>query len=769
MIGNHEGGLAISELNLEKEVLNKKNRQGLKGVDAPLREQVPQKLREKLIELKIGEKVAKLWQIGNANRTNFLERQREFLASWDEFLVSSAEGPFNGSSNLHLPMPLIVAKTMHARFMQALRGMDPPFLIKSRTEGNKDRASMITEFMNYAIKEWCNEHRGIDEPLDRWVWDWLTSGSGVLKERWLRKFEKFIDVEDVIEAGPPIYSTDQNGQRQMKRMPVKKEKEVTKTIKVFEGPVFEQRSHEDVLIIGGGGDPQLADSVTDRYFLTADEIWQFVDQKIFDEEAARVVIGHGPDYPAGAIASEIKVQKAVDAGKAAIRTTVELDRYEILETYIKLDVDGDGINSEIVTWTHYRSRELLHANYLRRMNKSGERPLFKIDFHLRPQEEFGVGIVEMMYPLSVELDAIHNMRIDFGLLATMPFGFYRSTSSINPEILSLEPGALIPLDNPTSDVYFPNLGNRTAVGFQEEEALQVMIQRLTGINDMNQGVVTGAQGATRTATGAQALLGESNANLDVHLRRLNKGWKDILKYTLHQFQQRLEPGFVFRVLGEDGNDYWKTIKDREEIAGDYDFEVSPNSAQSNQQIQEQIAESIVQLTANPLDIQLGIIGPGQRYEALKNWFKVKGIKDYGRFCQAPQGYTYSPSPEEEANRILRGIDVPVLPNMDHQGFIDYFQHIHDDDNLLGQFSQVQTHALAAQALKHKNMMDALQQQQAAQNNASQMQMNAQRPQAQLQPGGGAFAGNAPTPAIQNQQGPPSTPNPPGTGPVPLKQ
>ena len=37
-------------------------------------------------------------------------------------------------------------------------------------------------------------------------------------------------------------------------------------------------------------------------------------------------------------------------------------------------------------------------------------------FHRRKGATYGVGIPEMMYPISKEMDAMHNMRIDFGII-----------------------------------------------------------------------------------------------------------------------------------------------------------------------------------------------------------------------------------------------------------------------------------------------------------------------------------------------------------------
>src|SRR5574343_1194270 len=174
----------MSVLNDDKKPLHKGRTSKLKDVEVDLRDQIVNKLRKKLIEDDIGAKVVELWLRGNANRTAWLERQKEFMASWDEHLEGDISGSFDGSSNLHLPMPFIIAKTMHARFLQALLGVDPPFHIQARTEACVDHLPMVTDIMRYAIREWANTNQGIEESLDKWIWAWVTQGSGILKWGW---------------------------------------------------------------------------------------------------------------------------------------------------------------------------------------------------------------------------------------------------------------------------------------------------------------------------------------------------------------------------------------------------------------------------------------------------------------------------------------------------------------------------------------------------------------------------------------------------------
>lgn len=736
----------MSEINKDKDVLaSRKN--ALKDVDVPLRDQIVDKLYAVLEEKKIGEKVVSLWLKGSSNRARWLERQKAYLDSWDDHLISNTEGAFEGSSQLHIPMPFVVCKTLHARYLQAI-WQDPPFNVKPRNEQSVDKCATVADTLRYYLMDGANQNKGVEKEVDNWIWRWITTGSGIVKAGWETKYTRFIDVVQTQVPGKPRVAPDGKLQPTMKM--VEKEQEVVK--KVFDGPTMRPVDIEDLLIIGGDGDPDEAEAVIERDFLDASTLWTLADRKIFREEAVRGVIEHGPDYVEGAIANELKQQKANNAGKARLRDEVEHDRYQILEAYLQVDVDNSGINSDVVVWVDFRSRKLLRATYLYRLSPLGQRPYAKSDFHIREGQEYGIGMPELLYPLSQEMDAMHNMRIDFGLISVMPFGFYRPSSGIEPETIKFEPGALIPVDNPQTDIFFPNLGNRTVFGMQEEQALQSMVERLTSISDLNLGVMNG-QGATRTATGAKALVGEMSSNLDVYLRRFNRGWKKYLRYTLHQMQKKTPAGLSFRLTGEDGSDYWKTVKSQDELQGDFDIEVSPNSASSNPQVQQDNADFILQLVQNPLLIQMQVVGPGQLWEAVKASAAARGIKDYGKYFLKPQGYNRMLTPEEEANRILAGQEVPVMPDSDHAGFIAFFQHFHDTDELMGQFSQEQIGLLAIQAKKHEQMMQALKAVQAQANNAAQMTRNASMGQ-----GGGMGAGSPPPGAAGAMPTPPAGAN-----------
>jgi hypothetical protein len=718
----------VSTINRDSEVLLKGRKNTLKnveGIEAPLRDQIPEKLARRLEDMDFTDRLREAWTQGNNNRTEWLVRQESFVNEFDEFIRPIYSATTDWSSVLHMPTTFTVCKTYHARMLAALLGVDPSFTVKARRGSNTDRAMLVQELLRYTLKYWINRNDGIEDTVDRWLWDWITTGVGILKSRWAKEYTRFVDVEDTeVPAGAEVMTDPSTGEDVVVPVFRTEQREVNRTEKIFDGPMLERVSVEDLLIVGGEGDPQKADFVMQQNYMTASDLWTLADRKIFRKEAVEEVIKSGENLLSSEQNNNLKISRRMKSGQLDLDVEQDLDRYQIIEAYARADVDGSGINSDIIVWFHKETGALLRATYLHRVMPSGLRPFTKIDFHKRPGQEYGAGMVELMYSLSKEIDAIHNIRIDTGILTSMPFGFYRPTSSMSEEKLPVEPGALVPVDNPSTDVFIPNWGNRTAFGFQEESALMSAVERLTSISSISLGVI-GGQGATRTATGTRAVVGESNANLDVFLRRMNKGWSQVLKYLFHLMQQNIEPGFQFRVLGDTGDDYWAQIESREELRGMYDFELESNSANSNRAIQQQVADFVLQLTSNPIDLQLGIVTPRERYEALKNAMKVRGIKEVSRYIREPQNLIKF-TPMEILNRAVDGVDVRLSPDMDLAGIVELAQEFLSNDELLGQLTEQQAASVMGLMQEAQQLMAAIQQQQAQVANTQQQQINSQQ-------------------------------------------
>lgn len=713
-------------LNDDKRVLEKgrkSKRSQDYDVEVGLRDRNIRNLVKKLEDKEIGRDIVRVWTAGNADRSEWLDRQEAYLEKYDEFIDPIYEASMDWSSTLHLPVTFIVAKTYHARMYSALMNVDPPFTVRARHSGRSDQAPLVQDLMRYVIKDWANEYQGIEEVIDRWIWDWCIAGVGILKARWHKKYSKFIDVQQVAEDRQEFVFNEETGLSEPQTVTDVKEVESETFLECFNGPMIDRVQPEDLLIVGGDGDPQKADFVGQQEYLTASELWSMVDQGIFDKDAVEEVIRAGEDMVGSEVNNSVKARRSENAGEATLDKEYDKQRYQIIEAYVRYDLDGTGIDQDLIVWVHKATGRILRATYLFRAMPTGMRPFFKIDFHKRNNATYGIGLVELLFSLNKEMDAMHNIRVDTGILTSMPWGFYKPTSSMSEEKLPIEPGALIPLDSPQTDVFFPNLGNRTSFGLQEEQGLNSYIERLTSVSDLTLGIV-GGQGATRTATGTRALVGETNANLDIYLRRLNRGFTGLLKYLFALLQVKLPSNFQFRILGDDGNNYWAQIDSPQQLAGMYDFELDANSANSNPMVQRDVAAQTVQMVMNPLLIQLGIVRPLNIYEAMKSQLQAMGVKDVSKYITKPREMRLY-TPEECVQKTLAGVNVPLGPEQDLTGIINYIQTILDRDDLLGTLTEEQTVAIYAKMQEATQMQQALEQQAAQAANFQQVSANSQ--------------------------------------------
>lgn len=677
------------------------------------------KLAKKLNELEFGRKAVSIWQTGNADRADWLMRQRDYLAQWDEFLDNEdvATGPWAEASNIHLPLTLTACRAVHARMYAALLGVQPPFVAKPQTDADTVAQPMVDGVMAYTLREYMNNNQGVEEVVDKWLWNWITTGVGLLKTRWDRKFTRLVDV---VEKQVPDIEIDAEGNQTRVIKVVEQEQTVTK--KLFDGPAVDIILPEDLLIVGGDGNVHDADVIQHRYYHTRSELYALADQGIFDIDVVEEILSGGNDSESTDQSSNIKLDRERNSGIIQSNTPADNDKFEILETYAKVDVNDDGMDEDIICWVHKNSSKVLRGTYLHRIYKGGQVPFIKIDFLKRQGQTYGMGIPEIIYPLQREIDALHNIRMDYGVLSTMPFGFVRSTS-VNAAQMDLAPGKLIPLNDPQNDVFFPNLGTRTAFLEGEEANLLAHVERLTAISDINLGRV-GGQGAARTATGVSALVSENNANLDIFIKRMQRGWKQLLRLLFQLLQQRLPADKWIRICGEDGKMYPFRIR-KDDIQFNYDFDIDANSVNSNRAITREIAQQTMNLVMNPLLIQMGITTPENMYEAVKNFLVALDIKDYSRYISKPSDMDVFLSPEQEINRLMRNIEVPVHPAQKHESFLKYAEQIFNNDEWLGTLSTEQAQRIAAQADKHMQMMQAVAAQQAQQDQRAQQQINAQ--------------------------------------------
>lgn len=643
-----------------------------------LRYQIPKKLKN--LSPQVKEKMSS-WidyqmRLGDDQRTSFLARLASYRAAWNDFQQTGINPAFKNGNNIHVPMTFEKVRALHARLYQAILGMEPIFTIRPRKAIAEIQKQFKEDLLQWATSDFANRGDGWTGTIDQDIWNMIADGTSITKHSWERDVRKFVDVEvsekEPLELGP-------DGRL------VTEEREVEREEVVYDGPIFSPVRLEDVYIVGNYVDNiDEADLVVHRQQYSRSDLLKMAKLGFFDEEAVEKVSKMEPSstYQNSRFGNEnlLKYQEDYASGIDKYGSYAGIKTYVVNEAYFKFDVDEDGIDEELVAWVEETSKTILRITYLERVGPGGKRPFVLKKLLPRQSSFYGIGLGEILYGLNNEMDMLHNMRLDYGTLQNLPFGFYRAASGINPEEIELGPGKLIPVEDPQGDVHFPRMNGGTAYGFQEEAAVSSYADKASGVNEMAVGSTEG-QGAARTATGASILANAANAGIDIFIRRYQEGFKKNLHILDLQLQALLPLGTIIKVIGREGKDIYRQFQDRDSIKFEVDYCLEGNSSNSNKLIERDVSLQMLQTLTNPLFLQTGVVGPQNIYNAVKNVLQKFEYRNIDAYITAPEEAESSPySAKDELSAILSGVRLPKMIADKHAEKLAFFDEFENSDD-----------------------------------------------------------------------------------------
>ncbi len=122
--------------------------------------------------------------------------------------------------------------------------------------------------------------------------------------------------------------------------------------------------------------------------------------------------------------------------------------FEILTYYGSYLHPDTGEDEEMVFFVSKNPRIFLGGFLLTDLVWTGDRPLLEMHYQTISNRFYSMGVMEIVQHLSEELDTIHNMRVDVGTATNLPWYFVRASSYINPNDITLRPLELVPVDDP---------------------------------------------------------------------------------------------------------------------------------------------------------------------------------------------------------------------------------------------------------------------------------------------------------------------------------
>lgn len=655
------------------------------------------------------------------SHTEYFDQRRDWILALRDLRYRYKEGYFDNAADLHVPYSLIMAKAMHARIFQIFSQKNF-FSVEANNAAFREREEIVTWFMNWVLDKWINRGSGKSAVIDAWIQSLLDEGSAILKlgfDRWKHTFID-VDLEVTEKIVPDIFKSEEldiEGKTEVKTRIAN----VTKTLEQA-APRLATVGLDDFFMPAGALNVQESPWVAHQVFLGDDDLKLRAQQGKFDQDVVEEALErrrHPRDFENDErreVRPHMRELEGVQRKQNEAQNRDDLGEHQVIEWYGKAYVekeidpethtDVDTLPEEIVVWYHAGIRKILGWTYLHRISPSGKRPFYKADFIPSKERAFGIGIGELLWSLNNHIDAMHNLKLDNGTLASMQWGVYRSGSTFKPDTFRLLPGALIPVEdvNDVKSMQVPYLGQ---FGENEELTLTGYGEKLLAINDINLGNLTGrgVAGALRNATGASFVDRQANIQLHPHLDRIARELKACLSDLFILCRSRMDEQLYFRVTGEDGKGIFGKVS-REDLRGDFDFSIDADLAAASESERQQRATLMLQTLMNPTLMQLGIVQPTNLYEVSKEYLIRHGVRNPDTFLTKPPGYAGPPlSPENRIFKILMDqfdnppIEQTVRPEENHEYALAVYDRFKNSD-LFGNFNRQQLAAFQALVQQH---------------------------------------------------------------------
>jgi len=716
----------------------------------------------------IAEMAVRVYEDGVIARDNWAGKHKMydqmFRGQVEEF--AQRQGPWPGSSHLHVQMPYWLVDALNARLVHTLWNQNP--LVQGVWEENDDKE--VAKDAGQLV-EW---HLQPKRANAREMWARaskirLIHGSSVSLVSYVHdryKYRVVSDTEELEQAINPDGSPqidDRTGLPIELPNPDAEPDIQTQEGTLYHGPVIYPLEWDDVVIPIGAmncqplrlKNPGGADWVYVRHFETLSQMRKkeaagtypdlFADDR--DEEwwidNASDQTRAGQTEGGSQNNARTRLQDSMDGiNRSQSRSTTPggspNPEFEILTRYGQ-HVDPDtGDEEEMVFFVCKNPRIFLGGFRLTDLMWTGDRPLMEMHYQTISNRFYSMGVMEIVEHLSEELDTLHNMRVDVGTATNLPWYFVRASSYINPNDITLRPLELVPVDDPR-DIVAPQVQNVTSFYHQEESLLLTIIERVMGITDLFLGISPSSGASARHATGFLGTKAEAEARLAQPLSQDADSFSFLVR-TIYNMEMQWGPEErSFRLEGEQSA-ITRTGLTRDDLwfRGMYDFRLGANVGMMSQQNRFQRASQAFQfLSQNPLTSQ----DMGRLWEVTAELLRSMGYRDYeiesfiGPFNAVSAG-TPKSQDEENAQMIQHafgpGTPAPINPadnDQDHMTKITEF--------LNGPMWAALQEPNAERAINQHFQMhtQAMQQKQQQQQQAAQQQMAGPQQGGPPQPGG----------------------------------
>lgn len=417
-----------------------------------------------------------------------LQWQRDY---WAEPTTKEATFPFKGAATIVIPLTAIALEAVHARSMTTLFALNQLVSAVPRHPYWTNHARPVEMFMNNELIRNMEAKRKL--------------GSAILE---LEKFGTGIGkvgYENIVRKAVRINAAGE-------------EEEFPVTVR--RGACVDSVAFGRFLMPFASTDPQTTPWVGEEHSETPFQVKVLEESGFFREgtvERLRSWIGERSRSTTG-VERQLKTEQE-KLEKREAQWPNELDWNEL---WLGFDVDGDGVDEEIVVHFHRGAQFLMSVRY--NPHDDLHRPYRYGNYFPVEHRWTGIGICKQNDQFQREITMQHRQRLDNGTIANMRMFKISKLSGYGPGE-PIFPGKMWFVDD-MAHVDVMQMGDVNQSAFSNEQASLMYSQQRTGVNEVTLGMPQ--QGTPGTATGDLARIQEGAKKFDFAYGNIKDFLGDIL-------------------------------------------------------------------------------------------------------------------------------------------------------------------------------------------------------------------------------------------------
>lgn len=551
------------------------------------------------------------------------------------------DDPWPGAADYFVPMTEWIVDATHAREMNTLFSQEPYMTATGVESSDVANAPGVTDFVDMVFREIVHLRQAIDYFLKQR----LKLPFSVLKYEWVNEFEPIIVKESALtfqnQAGDTQYILPSDMEAQVKTAQlmlsgyVQGEEQEVWTLEdkeIINAPQAKYIKFEDYVWSPVAKRGMKAYWEGDRFWMTVNDIKLQGLQEKFIKEGVDGVLKE-------VVASDLQGSEKVVAEREALRECYYW--YGRFPFNKENDIDftsEDAIEQEVICIVDFKSKQLLQIKHWDHRRIPTQRRVY-IRAEYEETENFeGRSLCDKLYPTQQYINQFRNTLMNNAWLCMQKIFVKKKTlQGAEWEKPKTYPGAMWEEDT-QGDIRVLEMGDVKMVGWEIENSLINFAERLSNISIYQTGT-SRQEGGAKTKGEVMATIYEGNIGLDKYIQDCHEILREICRWTVDYYYDRMPPGLERRIRGSQGELIFPTKENipiyqekgiepvwkKDNIAGQYDFVWNGTSLNSSKQFQ--IAQSDFMMTqALPHPLIAGNLLAV--WDIMRRAFIAHGVKDW---------------------------------------------------------------------------------------------------------------------------------------------